>query len=106
MNILAGNKQALRMLEKQHGKQALIEIAQGKTPKGDIPESKQAEIKRLYKIILNTNDLASLSIDDLAGALDHDSLLERFAYRKQNGMAGNRREFMKLKGSKGQVEHD
>ena len=47
-----------------------------------------------------------MSIDELAGALDHDSLLERFAYRKQNGMAGNRREFMKLKGSKGQVEHD
>jgi hypothetical protein len=40
----------------------------------------------------------------LANALEHDSLLERFAYRKQNGMGGNRREFMKMKGAKGQVE--
>ena len=57
-------------------------------------------------MILNTNDLAEVSIDDLLGALKHDTLLERFAYRKQNGMGGSRREFMKMKGAKGQVEHE
>ena len=58
MNIQAGNKQALRMLGKTHGTQTLIEIAQGKTPHGDVSEAKQAEIKRLYRQILNTNDLS------------------------------------------------
>ena len=31
-------------------------------------------------------------------------LLDRFAYRKQAGMNANNKDFIKLKGSKGQVE--
>lgn len=34
-----------------------------------------------------------------------DSLLERFAYRKQAGIHGNTKEFIKMKGSKGQIDH-
>lgn len=37
--------------------------------------------------------------------LQPDSLLERFAYRKRNA-AGANQEFLKLKGAKGQIDHD
>ena len=33
-----------------------------------------------------------------------DDLLERFAYRRQAGMGGRDKEFLKLKGTKGQIE--
>lgn len=33
-----------------------------------------------------------------------DKLLERFAYRKRN--AGNAKDFVRIKGSKGQLDHD
>lgn len=51
------------------------------------------------------DDLQKVELDDLHAVLKPDTLLERFAYRKQNGMT-NRRDFIKLKGAKGQVDHD
>jgi len=38
--------------------------------------------------------------------MKHDSLLERFAYRRQAGTLGANKEFIKLKGTKGQIDHD
>jgi hypothetical protein len=39
-------------------------------------------------------DLTQVDIETLIKALEPDSLLERFAARKENGMAGSKREFM------------
>lgn len=63
------------------------------------------EIISLYKQVLNINDLGEADINDLLNILQPDSLLERFAYRKRNA-AGTNQEFLKLKGAKGQIDHD
>lgn len=49
-------------------------------------------------------DPVEVDIQRLLTILQPDSLLERFAYRKQGGMGGNK-EFIKLKGAKGQIDH-
>jgi len=54
---------------------------------------------------LETEDLTQFNLEDFHQILQHDSLLERFAYRKQTGMV-NRKDFIKLKGTKGQLAHD
>jgi len=48
--------------------------------------------------------LKEVGINDLLGALQPEKLLERFAYRKRS--AGNAKEFVRIKGSKGQLDHD
>ena len=63
------------------------------------------EIRTLYMEILDTQDLKSIGVDVLLRTLQPDSLLERFAYRKQAGI-GNNKEFVKLKGQKGQISHE
>ena len=65
----------------------------------------QTEIRQLYMNILDTANLEDISINELLLILQPDSLLERFAYRKQAGM-GNNKDFIKLKGTKGQISHD
>jgi len=68
-----------------------LEIAQSMTPSNpDVSEAKQREVRNLYKDILNTEDLSKFEVNELLEVLQHDSLLERFAYRKQNGMASRR----------------
>lgn len=64
------------------------------------------EIKTLYKEILKINDLSECDVAQLLEILQPDSLLERFAYRRKAGMTGNNKEFIKLKGTKGQIDHD
>jgi len=54
---------------------------------------------------LGSDDLGEFDIQDLLKVLQPDSLLERFAYRKQAGVHGGNREFIKLKGMKGQIDH-
>ena len=53
-----------------------------------------------------THDLSDVGVDELLNVLQPDSLLERFAYRKRAGLAANGREFVKLKGTRGQINHD
>ena len=55
----------------------------------------------LYKEILNVKDLSEVETITLLNQLQPDSLLERFAYRKQAGMNANSKDFIKLKNSKG-----
>jgi hypothetical protein len=55
---------------------------------------------------MNTNDLSKYETNEFLAVLQHDTLLERFAYRRENRTGGNRREFMQMKGAKGQVEMD
>lgn len=55
--------------------------------------------------ILEVEDLKMVDIQDLLHCLQPDSLLERFAYRKQAGIHANTKEFIKLKGQKGQIDH-
>jgi len=55
---------------------------------------------------LKVTDVAQADINDLLHVLQPDSLLERFAYRKRAGVAGSNKEFIKLKGTKGQIDHD
>ena len=54
--------------------------------------------------MLEVDDLRNCEIGELLRALKPDSLLERFAYRKQAGHHNNK-EFIKLKGAKGQINH-
>jgi hypothetical protein len=51
------------------------------------------------------DDLSKADLNDLYKCLQHDSLLERFAYRRQAGTLGANKEFIKLKGTKGQIDH-
>lgn len=54
--------------------------------------------------MLDVDDLSKCDVGELLRALKPDSLLERFAYRKQAGHHNNK-EFIKLKGSRGQINH-
>ena len=98
-------KNQLRKHAKEIGQTQVIEIAQGHSSKetGKIPQSSQQEIRELFKSILE-EDPVEVDIQRLLTILQPDSLLERFAYRKQGGMGGNK-EFIKLKGAKGQIDH-
>jgi len=48
--------------------------------------------------------VTEIPINDLLGSMQPETLLERFAYRKRN--ANNAGEFIRIKGAKGQLEHD
>jgi len=48
--------------------------------------------------------LKEVTINELLTTLQPERLLEKFAYRKRN--AGNAKEFVRIKGSKGQLDHD
>ena len=54
--------------------------------------------------ILNVNDLSKVTVKDLHEVLQPDSLLERFAAKKANGV-GATKDFLEIKGSKGQIEN-
>lgn len=60
------------------------------------------DIIRLYKNILDTDDIHSKDMNELLQVLQPDSLLERFAFRKKAGLASNK-DFLKIKGNKGQL---
>jgi acyl-CoA-binding protein len=49
---------------------------------------------------LEVDDLKAVDINTLLEQLKHDTLLERFAYRK-NATGGGNKEFIKLKGTQG-----
>ena len=58
----------------------------------------------MYSEIFDGRELKEISIQELLETLQPEKLLERFAYRKRN--AGNAKEFVRIKGSKGQLDHD
>lgn len=72
----------------------------------DTTPKAREEVIKLYKEILMTGDLSDVGVDELLNVLQPDSLLERFAYRKRAGLAANGRDFVKLKGTRGQINHD
>lgn len=96
-------KNHLRNIAKDKGEGLVLEIAQGINSKETqaVSEMKQREIRQLYKEILGVPNPAEVDIGELLRVLQPDSLLERFAYRKQAGVAGSNKEFIKLKGQKG-----
>lgn len=98
-------KKKLRNIAMQHGDAYIIEVAQGMNVH-DASDQQKREIITLYQEILSVETLKGVEVDVLASTLKPDSLLERFAYRKQAGMAGNTKDFIKLKGTKGQIDHD
>jgi solute carrier family 8 (sodium/calcium exchanger) len=100
-------KNQLRQLAKiKGGDQTIMEVAQGiinnNTKK--ISENEQREIKSLFMEILGTKDLGSVDVKELHSALQPDSLLERFAARNANKI-GPTKDFLSLKGQKGQIEN-
>ena len=103
-------KNALRQIAQNIGGEnsfsIVVEIAQGvKTAETKkVSEEDQKQIIQLYREILEVNDLSEVQTIALLNQLQPDSLLERFAYRKQAGMNANNKEFLKLKNSKGQIE--
>jgi hypothetical protein len=54
--------------------------------------------------VLDTKDLSSVDVKELHTALQPDSLLERFAARNANKI-GTTKDFISLKGQKGQIEN-
>jgi len=58
----------------------------------------------LFKEILGCEEVKEVDINTLLEVLEPDTLLERFAYRK--GSTNNNKEFIKLKGTRGQVNKD
>jgi len=99
-------KDRLRSLGREYSDNAVIEVAQGLPPKESmaISEEQKKEIKQLYREIFDVSDLKEVGINELLGALQPEKLLERFAYRKRS--AGNAKEFVRIKGAKGQLDHD
>jgi hypothetical protein len=83
-----------------------MEVAQGlnNSHTKKISENEQREIKSLFMEILGTRDLQSVDVKDLHSALQPDSLLERFAARNANKI-GPTKDFLTLKGQKGQIEN-
>jgi hypothetical protein len=62
-----------------------------------IGQDNYKDVREYYSKYFDTNDLSTIPTDQLHGALQPDSLLERFAYRKEANLSkGN--EFMALKG--------
>lgn len=84
----------------------VVEVAKGiaNPETHDMPESKKNDIIILYTDILGGKNPAEAEVEDLLNILKHNTLLERFAYRKHAGLPVNNKEFIKLKGSKGQLE--
>jgi Ca2+/Na+ antiporter len=98
-------KNLLRHYAKQHGQGTIIEIAQGlKSPDKKIKESEQREIRDLFLDVLETKDISDYSIKELVKVLEPDTLLERFAARKENKVGANK-DFIEIKGVKGQIEN-
>lgn len=99
-------KDRLRSLCREYSDNAVIEVAQGIIGKDQISmsEEQKKEIRQLFCDIFEENDLKLVPITDMLNALQPDKLLERFAYRKRN--AANSKDFVRIKGSKGQLDHD
>jgi hypothetical protein len=94
-------------LAQKYGETTVIEIAQGISYEAlseRVPAPSRIEIVSLYKQVLDVEELSKCEVGELLRALRPDSLLERFAYRKQTGHH-NSKDFIKLKGTKGQVNH-
>jgi hypothetical protein len=77
-----------------------------KTSNDTITDMQRLEIIKLFKDIMNVDDLKDVGVEELLQVLQPEKLLERFAYRKRGGVGANGREFMKLKGTRGQIDHD
>lgn len=99
-------KDRLRSLAREYSDNAIIEVAQGLPAKesSGMSEEQKKEIKQLYCEIFEGRELKEVSINELLTTLQPERLLEKFAYRKRN--AGNAKEFVRIKGSKGQLDHD
>jgi hypothetical protein len=97
-------KSDLKGYAKTYGDNAVIEIAQGVNTVAatETPKHVQEEIVHLFRDILEEDDLKSVGVDTLLECLRADALLERFAYRK-NAVTGANKEFMKMKGTRGQI---
>lgn len=81
-------------------------IAQGSESDATVQVNAETkkEILRLYSEILETSDVSSFSPKELRNQLLPVSLNEKFAARKGNNFGGQK-DFLDLKGAKGQVEN-
>jgi hypothetical protein len=84
-----------------------MEVAQGisNAATKKISENDQREIRGLFSEILGTKDLQSCDVKELHAALQPDSLLERFAARNANKLNGPTKDFLSIKGQRGQIEN-
>jgi len=67
-------------------------------------QKEQMDIRDIYMEILNTDDLSKFTVKEFYEVLQPDSLLERFAAKKANGISNNK-DFLEIKGHKGQIEN-
>ena len=84
----------------------ILAIAQGinSSASADIPETEIMEIRSLFKQLLDKDNLSGIEVPELLQVLQPDTLLERFAAKKANNL-NNAKDFLSLKGQKGQLEH-
>lgn len=106
VEMIKMKKDRLRQLSREYSDKAVIEVAQGMPAKESIgmTDDQKKEIKKLFQEIFETNDLKQIPINEMVEALQPDQLLERFAYRNRNN--ANNKEFVRIKNSKGQLDHD
>jgi len=89
----------LRSHAKKYGDAYVLSVVQGihhDSGNPDLTEIDTKEIKQLYKEILGEPDLAKVEVSTLLDLLQPDSLLERFAAKKANGVCQTK-DFVNLK---------
>lgn len=98
-------KSHLRNLAKEHGEVSIIGIARGIITTGShIPDSDVKDIRAFFKELIGTDNLNNCEAAELLAVLQPDTLLERFAAKKANNL-NNAKDFLSLKGQKGQLEN-
>jgi len=99
-------KDQIRRIGREFSDNAVIEVAQGinSNNTAQISEQTKKEIRDLFCQIHQVDKVSEIAVNDLLESMQPETLLERFAYRKRN--AGNAGDFIRIKGAKGQLEHD
>ena len=71
----------------------------------DVSEQTSKKITELYRAVFGVEDLKEIEVPLFLKALQPDSLLERFAYRKRDN-ADNQKRFSRIQGTGGQLSHE
>jgi len=96
-------KAALRRAAEEKGKSYVIECVNGPVHAIRASNEEREEIRKNFRLALDLPSLEGVDSNLLIQALDHENVLERIAFRKQTGV-GARKDFVKIKGKRSQIE--
>lgn len=97
-------KAYLRKLAAQHGQTFVIECVTGGQAASKATAEEKEDIRKNFRTALDVETLDGVDINHLIMALEAENLIERIAYRRQAG-PGSHKTFVKLKGTRQQLEH-